>query len=48
MKPILFAVFTAIVSFWIWRLFLPYPWADILALLGGIAVFVSSYVSKKK
>lgn len=44
---ILYALFVAIVSYWIWRFFLPYPWADIIGLLGGILVFVQHYLSKK-
>ncbi len=44
---ILYAIFVSTLSYWIWRLFLPYPWADILALLSGVVILVQYYISKK-
>ena len=45
---IVFSIISAIGSYWIWRIFLPYPWADILAILGGIAVLIAGYTTTKK
>ncbi len=48
MKLFLFAILTTVLSYWIWRIFFPYPWADILAILGGVAMYFINRLSISK